>query len=157
MRTLVPLLAVALCACSSTAIREVPQSDPLVQRTIEFNKAFSTRDAETLQRLMDPEYTFHYIDQASNATLRAVPNAPRGRWAAGLLQKLNAVPMEWALIDARIVGNTGIVVSHYRWWGTFGGQSFRYDGHLTDVWVKRHGEWRILLSTSDLLPSVTGY
>lgn len=131
-------------------------TDELVQRTEEFNTAFSLRDADRLQRLMVPEYTFHYIDQSTVATLRAIPNAPRGKWPAELLRRLSNGPLEWSLIDARIVGNIGIVVSHYRWSGSLSGQAFRYEGHITDVWVRRQGEWRILLSTADLLPPYNG-
>lgn len=144
-----------MCACS-TSIPTLPRTDELVQRTEEFNKAFSLRDVDALQKLMVPEYMFHYIDQSTIATIRAIPNAPRGRWPADMFARLSNGPLEWSVIDARIVGNFGIVSSYYRWAGSFNGQSFRYAGYMTDVWVRRRGEWRILFSTADLLPPVNG-
>ncbi len=126
-------------------------TEDVVARTREFNAAFTLRDAAALQALMAPDYTFHYIDQSVSGTLRALPNAPRGRWPAELFGRLSNGPLTWTLIDSRVIGSVGIVVSRYRWIGAVSGQPFQFEGYMTDVWVRRHRKRQLQLSTADIL------
>ena len=116
------------------------------------NQAFAVRDTAAIQRLLAPEYGFHFIDNNMHGTLAATPNAPRGQWVGEMLGRLSNGPLESSLVDVRVVGNLGVVVSHYRWSGSYSGVGFRYEGYITDVWVLRDGKWQALLSTATLLP-----
>jgi hypothetical protein len=55
------------------------------------------------------------------------------------------------MVDARIIGDVGVVVSHYQWSGSYRSKSFNREGHLTDEWVRRRGRWQVLLSSATLI------
>lgn len=149
-------LALLLAPGCRTAPPPVSQfgagTEELVKRQNEFNQAFSLRDAAKLESLMAPEYTFHFYMQDVTGSARPAPNAPRGKWSGDLFARLSNGPLEWSLVDARIHGGLGFVVSHYRWMGAFDGRSFLYQGYITDVWIRRSGTWKILESSASLLP-----
>lgn len=69
-----------------------------------------------------------------------------------MFSRLSGGPLEWSLVDSRVIGTVGIVVSHYKWQGNYAGAAFAYEGYMTDIWVRHHGQWLIVSSTADLLP-----
>jgi hypothetical protein len=153
------ILAALMAASCRTAAPPPPiatsgeGTKELAQKGRELNQAFALRDTAAIERLLAPEYVFHFIDQNMTGALAATPNAPRGRWVGEAFAHLSNGPLESSVVDVRLVGDVGVVVSHYRWSGTFNGTGFRYEGYITDTWVRRQGEWQVLLSTATLLPS----
>ncbi|HVR41503.1 MAG TPA: nuclear transport factor 2 family protein [Thermoanaerobaculia bacterium] len=157
MKTFVAAIAcLVIFACRTAAPPPISPfgagADDLVKRTTELNQAFALRDSAKLETLMAPEYQFHFIDHRMMGTLQATPNAPRGKWAADAFAQLSNGPLEASTVDVRVIGDVGVVVSHYRWSGTYRGEGFRYEGYMTDVWVKRLGRWQVLVSSASLLP-----
>jgi ketosteroid isomerase-like protein len=143
------IAAMALAACRTS---QKPDTEELIRLEKELNAAFTLKDAAALERLMARDYTFHYIDTNMNAKLQATPNAPRGRWAAEMLKRVSNGPLEWFPVDARITGDTAIVVGRYKWTGAWDAQAFQYEGFITDTWVRQRGTWKILLSTATVNP-----
>ena len=143
-------------ACSSTSQPKIdgfgPGTEQLLEHAREINQAFAVRDAKAIEALLAPEYTFHFVDRTVNGTLRAVPNAPRGRWIDSVFSKLSNGPMQSSIVDVRVYGDIGIVINYYKWSGAWSGQPFQFEGHITDVWVRRGRKWQLLVSTSTLAP-----
>jgi hypothetical protein len=110
-----------------------PGTEPVMARARALDQAFLENDQRALDDLLAPEYTFHFIDH--DMTARA--NAPRDRKAAG-------PPMSSSPIDVRVYGRLAVVVSHYTW--------LNYEGHVTDIWLRRHRKWQLVSSAADLLP-----
>jgi hypothetical protein len=127
-------------------------TEELVAKSKELNRAFTARDAKAAEALLAPEYTLHFIDKNMRGSIAPAPNAPRGKWLADLFSRLSNGPLEWNLVDARVYGNLGVVVTYYRWSGTRDGRHFAYEGYITDVWIRRSNRWQVLESHADLLP-----
>jgi ketosteroid isomerase-like protein len=150
-----PCVVAALLALFAVGCRTTPISrgtDELLRAEREFNAAFTLKDTATLERLMAPDYSFQYIDTTMGGTLQATPNAPRGRWAAEMLKHVSNGPLRWSIVDSRIIGgNTGVVVAHYKWIGTWDSRTFQYEGYITDVWVRQGGKWKIVMSSANAM------
>lgn len=157
LRALVAGIGLFLAACRTAPSPPIesfgPGTEMLVKRTNELNLAFALRDARKIESYLAPEYTFHYIDQDSRGTLQATPNAPRGRWMDKLFDSLSNGPLQASVVDARVIGATGIVISHYKWQGAWNGTAFQYEGYITDTWIRRGEQWQLLTSSANLLPS----
>jgi len=152
------LVALLVMSCRTASPRQPiatfgEGTKELAQKGRELNQAFALRDTAAMERLLAPEYVFHFTDHNMTGTLAGTPNAPRGRWVGEAFTHLSNGPLESSLVDVRIVGDTGIVVSHYRWSGSWDGTGFQYEGYITDTWVRREGQWQVLLSTATLMPS----
>lgn len=117
----------------------------------EFNQAFAVRDVARVKSLLSDNYVLHFTDREMTGSLLDSPIAPRGQWIVDAFNDLSNGPLEWGMIDARVVGDVGVVVSHYKWSGTFRSKGFQRDGYLTDVWVRRGGRWQLLLSSTTLI------
>ena len=123
-----------------------------MQKERALNQAFAVRDASAIQELIAPEYAFHFIDGHVSGSLQGTSIAPRGKWVEDSFRNLSNGPLESSVVDARRVGNVGIVISHYRWSGSYHGAGFQYVGFVTDVWVRRAGSWYLLASHAQLSP-----
>ena len=144
------VLALLFVACRTTSVSR--GTEELIQSEKDFNAAFTLKDEAALERLMAPDYSFNYIDKNMRGRLQATPNAPRGRWAADMLKHLSNGPMQWSIVDSRIIGgNTGVVVGYYKWIGAWDAQPFEYEGYITDVWVRQGGKWKIVMSSANVL------
>jgi hypothetical protein len=155
MKASLLLTVLLLAACRTAAPPALTFGEgtkELAASARELNQAFAVRDTATIERLLAPEYVFHFVDNNMHGTLAATPNAPRGRWVGELLARLSNGPLESSLVDVRVVGTLGVAVTHYRWSGSYSGVGFHYEGYITDVWVLRGGKWQTLLSTATLLP-----
>lgn len=117
----------------------------------EFNQAVSLRDAAKIRSLLAGEYILHFTDRDMTGSLLSSPIAPRGQWVIDALADLSNGPLEWSIVDGRVIGDVGVVVSHYRWSGSYRSKAFNREGYLTDVWVRRGGRWQILLSSATLI------
>ena len=129
-------------------------TEELVARTRQLNQAFAYRDARAIEGLLAPEYVFHYTDHVSRGALQATPNAPRGRWIEKVFDQLTSGPLQASIVDARVYGEMGITITHYKWQGAWNGAGFQYEGYITDTWIRRGGEWRLLASSANLMPSM---
>ena len=122
---------ILLAACTSAPRVEPfgPGTQEVVERAHALDRAFLENNQKALDDLLAPEYQFHFIDH----DMSAAPNAPRSRGAAG-------PPMSSSILDVRTYGPFAIVISHYTW--------ARYEGNLTDVWIRRERKWQLLSSAS---------
>jgi hypothetical protein len=128
-------------------------TEALVERTRQLNVAFAVRDVRAIEKLLAPEYTFHYTDHESRGSLQATPNAPRGRWIEKAFERLTNGPLQASIVDARVHGEMGITITHYKWQGAWNSVGFQYEGYITDVWIRRGGKWELLASSANLMPS----
>ena len=128
-------------------------SKELLRRSHELNTAFATRDTAKFQSLLAPEYTLHFIAPALRGEMPAMPFAPRAKIVAKFFADLSNGPLEWSSVDVRVYGDFGVVTSHYRWRASYKSSPFDVEGFITDVWIQRDGEWKILNSTVDVLPA----
>ena len=129
-----------------------PGTDVLEQHARELNDAFRDGDLRKLRSFFAPDYYFFFTDHNVSGSLQTMPNAPRGRYSAKFLEKLSGGFQAYNIVDVRVYGDFGVVVAHYEWRGSFMGESFDYQGHITDVWVRREDRWWILSSSASLLP-----
>jgi hypothetical protein len=159
-RPVTAVLIAAVFFCAACARKPAPLvasfgagTEELLARTRQLNQAFALRDARTIETLLAPEYTFHYTDHMSRGALQATPNAPRGRWIGKAFDQLTNGPLASAIVDARVHGETGITITHYKWQGAWNGVPFQYEGYITDTWIRRGGKWELLTSSANLMPS----
>ena len=117
-------------------------SKDLTNRVRELHEAITHRDAQKIESLMWPEYIFHFNSPGTRVALS--PPAPRGVWLAKAGADLTNGPLLWSAVDTRIYGDFAIVVSRYHWQGAYRGQAFDYEGFITDVWLSKNGEWKLL-------------
>lgn len=154
--TLLLLFMVLLPGCRSAVGPSVPRKGPgteaLEKHAYELNDAFMAKDLRKLESFFAPDYYFFFTDHNTHGSLQGMPNAPRGRYPGNILSKLDGGFQEYNIVDVRVYGDFGVVVSHYKWSGTFMGESFDYRGHITDVWVRREERWWILSSSASLIP-----
>lgn len=154
MRVWVLLLLAAGCRTAAPPVSPFGAgTEEIVAKSRELNRAFTAGDAAVAQALMAPEYAFHWVAPKMHGRLMSTPNAPRGKWSEELFQRFRGGPLEWSTVDARVYGNLGVVVSHYRWIGSWDNQSFTYEGYLTDIWIRRSGRWQVLESHASLVPA----
>ncbi len=158
--SLTAALIAAVLFCAACAGKPAPLvtsfgagTEALVERTRQLNQAFAVRDARAIEKILAPEYTFHYTDHAWRGALQATPNAPRGRWIEKAFDQLTNGPLQSSIVDARVHGETGITITHYKWQGAWNGVAFQYEGYITDAWIRRGGKWVLLASSANLMPS----
>ena len=149
--------AILLAACTRTPVPLVTTfgagTEPLVAAARELNLAFAHRDVRKIERLLAPEYSFHYTDHQSRGSLQATPNAPRGRWIEKIFDQLTNGPLQSSIVDARVHRDLGLTITHYQWSGAWNGTAFQYEGYITDNWIHRGGKWQLLSSSANLMPS----
>ncbi|HSP26779.1 MAG TPA: nuclear transport factor 2 family protein, partial [Saliniramus sp.] len=152
---IISLLALVAAGCRSVSVPS-PQFGPGTESLLEaqgrFTAAITSRNQGEIDALLASEYSFHFIDHQMQGTMQPMPTVPRGKWAVKLLQETGAMPLQFTIVDARIHREVGVVASHYEWGGNRGGQSFSYEGYVTDIWIQRDGKWRLLVSYAQLLP-----
>ena len=154
-------LVAAVFFCAACASKPAPLvtsfgagTEALVEQTRRLNEAFALRDVRAIEKLLAPEYTFHYTDHASRGSLQATPNAPRGRWIEKVFDQLTSGPLQSSIVDARVHGEMGITITHYKWQGAWNSVAFQYEGYITDTWIRRGRKWELLASSANLLPSM---
>lgn len=103
----------------------------------DWNKAIVANDAEAIGRFADPDWVFVGADgvMAGSRFLESV--------ATGLVTH-DAMVSE--LHSVRVLGDVAVVIARVRNSGSFDGTAFQLDEWSTDVFVRRDGGWRCLLT-----------
>jgi hypothetical protein len=149
------LLAILAAGCRSVSLSSPqfgPGTESLLEAQQRITSAITSRNQSELDAMLASEYSFHFIDHQMLGTMQPMPTVPRGKWAVKLLQETGAMPLQFTIVDARDHREMGVVVSHYEWGGNRSGQSFAYEGYVTDIWIRRDGKWKLLVSYAQLLP-----
>ena len=126
-------------AATQPEVSYVPSEgeNELILLSREWMRAAFAQDDVTLGRLMAPEYTLQIWDAS-----RAAQNLES--WMTTLIHRLRDVKFDYTSINARTLGEVGIVYSTFRWTGILDDIPFSDTGFMADVWTKRNGTWQVI-------------
>ncbi len=133
MKRLLPLV-VLLVACAST----VDPTQTILDLEAQRQQAQLHGDWQTIQKLNSPDFT----EIAGNGAIRtAAQNAQDMRAGA-----LKFETVEYTDEKVRVHGDTAFVTGIANRTGTFNGAPFEQHLRYTRIYVREHGEWRVVFA-----------
>ena len=105
--------------------------------------AAQQKDLAALERLLGPEFIYSASGHGRQT---------RAEWFA-VLPRYAVERFEFIDMDVHQYGDTAVVLSHYRQEATVGGTPRSGDFLITDVWVKRDGNWQVVARSSVMQPA----
>lgn len=119
-------------------------TDELLELSHAWMQAVQDRDAETLERLVAPDFHF-------TAPHLSPEPMSREQWMAAALTGYDITTFAFLETDVVIDGDTGIVHSRYSQIASLDTTDLSNVFRLTDVWSRRDGAWRVLARHSSVL------
>lgn len=107
-------------------------------------RAVQERDAETLDRLVAPDFRFMAIHLSPEPFTRE-------QWMAAAIEGYEITTFTFLDADIVVCGDTGIVHSKYSQIATLDTTDLSNVFRLTDVWARADGRWRVLARHSSVL------
>ena len=107
-------------------------------------RAVQERDAETLERLVAPEFRFMAIHLAPEPMSRE-------QWMTAARTGYVITSFSFLEADVVVCGDTGIVHSRYSQIASLEMTDLTNVFRLTDVWARRDGVWQVLARHSSIL------
>jgi len=104
----------------------------------EFGDAILHRDANTLERIVGPEFTLRVSDVPQSSLPRAI-------WMDNTLHRLK--PESFAQHDdaaRKLTDDLAVLSLLLTYKGSMDGRDFSGDSYLVDFWKKRDGKWQII-------------
>jgi Domain of unknown function (DUF4440) len=127
-------LCLVIAASCTGAIAETPQQKELVELSRQKWLWMAERNKAALDKLFDPQAVFVHM----GATMTKAEEL--GVIEGGRIQYKEADVQE---ISARIIGDTGIVVSKIQLFALVGGNEARNPFTVTETYIKQTGEWKL--------------
>jgi ketosteroid isomerase-like protein len=102
-----------------------------------FSKAIVEKDMVRLDALLAPEYRLVGVRSTGSSDM------PRDAWFAGLGRMVFS-RFEPAVTSVEVFGDTALATIEGSWALEFDGRRIDESFYVTDVWVRRDGQWRIV-------------
>ncbi|MEO8673205.1 MAG: nuclear transport factor 2 family protein [Tahibacter sp.] len=139
------LCAVLLAAMAGTAISATRTEVEVMALTQTTCEAFRTRDIPTLERLLADDFVL----VSSNSQVQS---------RAQTLAEVHADEPKYHVfrnhdMTARIYGDAAVVQGITSLEGLSAGKPFTLDVRFTDTLIRRHGQWRIVVSHVTRIPA----
>jgi hypothetical protein len=147
-------LAIALSGCSS-------KHHEVIEREYAWTEAMRAKDTDALLEIMAPDFrlTFEEIPEfmltVDNG--QPVPGTPRWRWLANL-EGMSFGPVEIHDIETVEIADDLVAVNMRMYlydWREASGETIPPFYDLTDVWLNRDGQWRVITRYSRPLDAST--
>ena len=104
---------------------------------IDFSKAIVEKDMARLEALLAPEYRLVGVRSTGTSDM------PRDAWFAGLGRMVFS-RFEPTVSSVEVFGDTALATVEGSWALEFDGRQIDESFYVTDVWVRRDGQWRIV-------------
>jgi ketosteroid isomerase-like protein len=108
--------------------------DEIQRRANEWMEAVRRKDLETLESLLAPEYAL----QAPG-----IGRMPRDQWLTAV-SVYDIRSFEFEDVQVHLYGDTAVMRSRYTQKATYNGGDRSAEFHVTDVWVRRDGQWQVV-------------
>lgn len=138
---LIALTACIACAMAAYAQNAVDRSTELKLTVLERLlrvQGFSSKDLNTLERLLGPDFVLVTERGASKNRDEAL----------AYLQSLDSVRYATEEIMVRVHGDTSVVTGLYQMTGVQNGTPFVRRGRFVDTWLFKDGNWSLTASVS---------
>jgi ketosteroid isomerase-like protein len=103
----------------------------------DFSKAILEKDMVRLDALLAPEYRLVGVRSTGTSDM------PREAWFAGL-GRMTFSRFEPTVSSIEVFGDTALATVEGSWTLEFDGRHIDERFYVTDVWVRRDGQWRIV-------------
>ena len=113
-----------------------------------FADAILAKDLDTLKVILAPE--FRLVGVRSTGT----SDMPREAWFAGL-GRMTFSHFEPTVSSVEVFGDMALATVEGSWTLQFDGRQIAENFYVTDVWVRRDGDWRIVRRHSSPYQPVT--
>ena len=121
------LLAAACCA-------ETPEQVKALDR--QWAAATTKADVAVLNRLLSDDLTYTHSTGETQSKTQFIASVSKGEI------RYNSIEFESS--NARVYGNTAVIVSHLRIKLTIGGKNINLHPCFLDIWVKKNGRWQMV-------------
>ena len=101
--------------------------------------AMKNRDEKTLNRLVAPEFTLMGTLDTGQ------PEVARATWMENTMNSLKIESVGFDQTKVHVYDNTAVVQALFTWKGAFMNDAFTDKVELKDVWVKRSGQWQVVI------------
>lgn len=114
----------------------------LIDREREWMEAGKRKDMAALERIVGADYVY---------TASGHGRQSRERWME-IVAVYDLERFSFLDVDVRLYGDVAVVLSRYEQQATVSGARRSGEFLITDVWVRREGEWQVVARSSILLP-----
>lgn len=105
------------------------------QQAEEWMAAAFRSDFEAAARFLAPEFTM----VTNRGSL-----IDRDQWCTNLSRRVTAVSGGFVESQVQVYGEVALMLSRWQMQATFDGRDWSDDTYITDVWVRRDGDWQVL-------------